>query len=135
MDISVGKRVFILENDADCRSRIISLLKSEGFEIAGAYGLQQGENILHGTPVDLIMMAVNWLDLQLMERLELLREQHFHHRTPVILMMHFSNVREFSPDIQSMQCELLLKPFLKKELLSCITGVIPDFQPSGLQVK
>lgn len=135
MDISVGKRVFILENDVDFRGRIIHLLECEGFEIAGAYSLQQGEKILYDTPVDLVLMAVQWLDLQLMEKLEILREQPMQRKTPVILMIHFSNVREFSPDIQSLSCELLLKPFQKKELLSCIARMVPDFQPSSLQMK
>ena len=134
MDISLGKRVLILDNDRDCRNWLMDVLVSEGFRVAGAYDLQQGERILVDAPVDIVLMAVQWLDLQMLERLEMLREKPYLYHAPMILMIHFSNVMEFSPDLRHLDCELLLKPFQKKELLACITKVTADRNPSKLTI-
>ena len=134
MDISLGKRVLILDNDRDCRNWLLDVLVSEGFRVAGAYDLQQGERILLDAPVDLVLMAILWLDLPMLERLELLREKPHLKHTPMILMIHFSRVMEFSPDIRHLNCELLLKPFQKKELLASIAKIASERQLARLKI-
>jgi len=108
--------ILVVDDDADIRTLIETVLEPYGHEIATASGGQEAINKLKRKPYDLVILDIMMPGLSGYEVLEQIRAMPSRAETPVIVVTAKHDPAGLSREIKGGAVDHIAKPFMPEEL-------------------
>src|SRR6202451_120009 len=112
--------VLVIEDEADIRQLLRTLLEREGYTVAEALEGRDGVRQFHQTPPDIVILDVGLPDLDGWQVLERIRDMS---DVPVLMLTALGTERDKVRGLNSGADDYLTKPFSRVELLARLQAV------------
>ncbi len=115
-----GTSILAIEDDADIRQLLRTLLEREGYTVAEASTGREGLRVFHQTQPDIVILDVGLPDLDGWQVLERIRDMS---DLPVLLLTARSAERDKVRGLNSGADDYLTKPFSRVELMARLQAI------------
>jgi len=120
--------VLVIEDEADIRQLLKTLLEREGFGVTEAAEGKEGVRLFHQRQPDLVILDVGLPDLDGWQVLERIRDMS---EVPVLMLTALSTERDKVRGLNAGADDYLTKPFSRVELLARLQAMTRRLVPRG----
>ena len=124
-------RVLIIEDEPEILDLIGDLLTLEGYDVHTLRRIPHGLDQIRALAPDAIVLDLRLPGLGGMELLRLLAADVFLRRTPVVICSGASDLtRDYGPELATLGCEVVRKPFQLEDLIGSVRRAVWSSQAS-----
>jgi DNA-binding response OmpR family regulator len=116
-----GRRILVIDDDADIRRLVVELLRRAGHEVAEAPDGRAGLRALHASPPDLVLLDVSMPELDGWQTLERIRDLS---AVPVLMLTARGDELERVRGLQAGADDYVTKPFGRQELVARVQALL-----------
>jgi DNA-binding response OmpR family regulator len=116
-----GRRILVIDDDADIRGLVRELLRRAGHEVAEAPDGRAGLRALHASPPDLVLLDVSMPELDGWQTLERIRDLS---DVPVLMLTARGDELERVRGLQAGADDYVTKPFGRQELVARVQALL-----------
>jgi DNA-binding response OmpR family regulator len=122
--VTHGRRILVVDDDADIQALTSTVLAGAGYEVALASNGPEALQALREAGFDLVLLDINMPDMSGWETLRLLRADEAFEDLPVVMFTIKGQVRDKIHAMQEGAIDYITKPFVIDELIARVERLL-----------